>query len=147
MGIPSYFSYIVKNHKRILKNINFETENIHNLYIDSNSLIYDSIFEIINKFSDHTSFETLLIETVCIKIEKYIHLLSPSDNVIIAFDGVAPIAKLEQQRTRRYKSSFIETATLKINKEKSKIPWDKTAITPGTEFMNKLNNGVSLYSV
>ena len=145
MGIPSYFSYIVKNHERILKKINYDSLRINNLYIDSNSIIYDSIFEIINQYKDNNSFEDILINTVCKKLHHYLDLLSPSDNVIIAFDGVAPIAKLEQQRTRRYKSWFIESANLQINSKKEKIPWDKTAITPGTEFMNKLNANISSY--
>ena len=59
MGIPSYFSYIVKNHKRLLKKFIPKESEIHNLYIDSNSLIYDSLFEIINEYSDHLSFEKL----------------------------------------------------------------------------------------
>jgi 5'-3' exonuclease len=33
-------------------------------------------------------------------------LLKPTDNIYIAFDGVAPVAKLQQQRNRRYKSRF-----------------------------------------
>ena len=145
MGIPSYFSYIVKNHQRILKKINYDLLKIDNLYIDSNSIIYDSIYEIINQYKDNNSFELILIETVCKKLQDYINLLSPSNNVIVAFDGVAPIAKLEQQRTRRYKSWFIESANSQINSKKEKLPWDKTAITPGTEFMNKLNANVSSY--
>ena len=145
MGIPSYFSYIVHNHIRILKKLNCKRIGINNLYIDSNSIIYDSIYEIINEYKDNKSFETLLINNVCNKIQNYISELSPDNTVIIAFDGVAPVAKLEQQRTRRYKSQFIESVTFKINSEKDKLPWDKTAITPGTAFMDKLNKDVSLY--
>ena len=84
MGIPSYFSYIVKNHQRILKKINYDLLVIDNLYIDSNSIIYDSIYEIINQYKDNNSFELILIETVCKKLHHYINLLSPSNNVIIA---------------------------------------------------------------
>ena len=40
MGIPSYFSYILKNHKHILKK-NFIV--CHVLYLDANSIIYDNI--------------------------------------------------------------------------------------------------------
>ena len=54
---------------------------------------------------------------MCGKIENYVNILKPDDTVIIAFDGVAPVAKLEQQRTRRYKSQFIETTNMKLNPE------------------------------
>ena len=43
MGIPSYFSYIVKNHREIIQKINDLKIPIHNLYIDSNSIVYDSL--------------------------------------------------------------------------------------------------------
>ena len=35
-----------------------------------------------------------------------IKIISPDVIIYIAFDGVSPVAKMEQQRTRRYKSSF-----------------------------------------
>jgi 5'-3' exonuclease len=51
MGIPSYFSFIVKNYPKILKNIKgFDGNNINNLCIDSNSIIYDSVSKIIDDF-------------------------------------------------------------------------------------------------
>ena len=41
MGIPSYFSFLIKNHSNIVKlDLNI---NIDNLYLDSNSIIYDSL--------------------------------------------------------------------------------------------------------
>ena len=44
MGIPSYFSYIVKNHSEIIKKYSIFLQNntVNNLYLDSNSIIYDS---------------------------------------------------------------------------------------------------------
>ena len=45
MGIPSYFSYIIKNYDNILKKIN-EKNKIDNLYLDSNSIIYDCLRKI-----------------------------------------------------------------------------------------------------
>ena len=138
MGIPSYFSYIIKNYPNILKKFekNFSQKEIifNNLFLDSNSIIYDSMHDIEYKNNDNNTFERNLISAVCKKIEDYIQQISPNELVYIAFDGVAPVAKLNQQKNRRYKSWFINNYD-STDKDK----WDSTAITPGTEFMNKLN--------
>ena len=42
MGIPSYFVHIVKNHGNIIKKFKNSDIDIHNLYIDSNSIVYDA---------------------------------------------------------------------------------------------------------
>ena len=42
MGIPSYFSYIVKNHPKIIKKYFKHVLCVDNLYLDCNSIIYDS---------------------------------------------------------------------------------------------------------
>jgi 5'-3' exonuclease len=142
MGIPSYFSYIIKNYDNILKKIN-EKNKIDNLYLDSNSIIYDCLRKI-NFNGKNSTFETKLIKMVCEKIEEYIKIVKPSRSVLIAFDGVAPLAKMNQQRNRRYKGALDPIIYEKLG---IKIPltWDKTAITPGTKFMNKLNTKVNSY--
>ena len=43
MGIPSYFSYIVKRHSNIIKKLSSATIQINNLYLDCNSIIYDVV--------------------------------------------------------------------------------------------------------
>ena len=143
MGIPSYFVHIVKNHSQIIKKFENKNINIHNLYIDSNSLIYDGIREIQYK-NCNDSFEKKLITWVCEKLLYYINLIQPSNRVLIAFDGVAPVAKLEQQRNRRYKTWFVNNHLSLINSDIEE-KWDSTAVTPGTEFMNKLYKGVLGY--
>ena len=56
MGIPSYFSYIIKNHKYIISKFNAEYQ-ISNFYIDSNSIIYEMIRT--NEY-DENKYESLL---------------------------------------------------------------------------------------
>jgi len=94
MGIPSYFSYIVKNHSEIIKRYS-KTENVlnvSNFYLDCNSIIYDSYSKLNpNILTENVGLE--IIHSVIEKINEYISLINPSKNVIIAFDGVAPIAK------------------------------------------------------
>ena len=43
MGIPYYFSYLIKNHSLIISKLQFLNNNIHNLFLDCNSLIYDTL--------------------------------------------------------------------------------------------------------
>ena len=107
MGVPSYFAYLIRNHKEMLiKLVGFKKQ-INNLYFDSNSIIYDALRILskdYEKFKNDDIFENELIKMVCSNIENYIYEISPDKKILIAFDGVAPTAKLEQQRTRRHKS-------------------------------------------
>lgn len=146
MGVPSYFSYLIRNHKDMLiKLFNFKKE-INNLYFDSNSIVYDVLRMLskdYEKYKNDEKFEEDLIMGVCNQLDAYIDEIKPNNQVYIAFDGVAPVAKLEQQRTRRYKSMIEKKINNQLFGEKNE--WNKTAITPGTNFMDKLNNGVNNY--
>ena len=145
MGIPSYFSYIVKNHSEIIKKLNDTNENkkisINNLYLDCNSIIYDVIHFLNKNNTSEPNFE-IVINLVCDKIDKHILDIKPNNNIFIAFDGVAPVAKLEQQRTRRYKSLYQNNMSKSIFKDTVPDKWNTTFITPGTVFMSKLNEAI-----
>ena len=146
MGVPSYFSYLIRNHKDMLiKLFNFKKE-INNLYFDSNSIVYDVLRMLIKDYENYKNddkFEDDLILGVCKQLDAYIDEIKPNNQVFIAFDGVAPVAKLEQQRMSRYKSMIVKKIFNNLFGEKNE--WNKTAITPGTNFMEKLNKGVSNY--
>jgi 5'-3' exoribonuclease 1 len=112
--------------------------------MDCNSIIYDAV----NKMNANdeyiqlssSDFENLIIENVIISIEKYIALVQPTDSVYIAFDGVAPFAKMQQQKTRRYKTQYMTDLGLQ---KPSK--WNTSAITPGTPFMELLSKRISMH--
>jgi 5'-3' exoribonuclease 2 len=145
MGIPSYFSHIVKEYRHIIKDMR-TIRRVNNFYLDSNSLIYDAVKN--NPTYDktkHKEYESELINMVCAKIDFYVDTLKPRDCVFIAFDGVAPVAKLSQQRDRRYKSWYTSQIQRDLEGAAYKESWNTCAITPGTEFMKKLNTSVSEY--
>ena len=122
MGIPCYFSYILRKYPYIITPLHGKFDN---LYMDSNSIIYDMASTM---DASCTTFETTLIDLVCKRIDYYLSLIQPK-RVIIAFDGVPPMAKIKQQRERRYKSWIMPTDK----------KWNTLQITPGTAFMNQLD--------
>uniref|UniRef100_A0A6C0E227 Xrn1 N-terminal domain-containing protein n=1 Tax=viral metagenome TaxID=1070528 RepID=A0A6C0E227_9ZZZZ len=144
MGIPSFFSYIVRNHIEIIQKLN-RNKNVDNLYLDCNSIIYDVYGKLITSSELNETIALSIIKSVCAKIEYYIKLIQPSTRVIIAFDGVAPVAKLDQQRSRRYKTSYQNQLTKQIYKKVGEDPWNTSAITPGTTFMKELSQHVKLH--
>jgi len=119
MGIPSYFSYVLKNHVKIIKRL--KDVRCKDLFIDANSLIYDVV-----KDSQENIYEN-----VYQKILNLMNKLNP-EFTFVAFDGVAPLAKMKQQKQRRYKSYVVK----QIVPSKG---WNTNAITPGTTFMNELD--------
>ena len=145
MGIPSYFSKVVKAYRHILKDLKY-LSHVNNLYMDCNSLIYDAVKN--NPTYDKgksAEYEKELIRMVCSKIDYYVSVLNPQSRVFIAFDGVAPVAKLSQQRDRRYKSWYTAQIQRDIEGAGYKEAWNTSAITPGTNFMRRLNEEVVEY--
>ena len=140
MGIPSYFVHLVKNHSSIIKQYDSTKINIENLYLDSNSIIYDAVQNVKYEKND-SNFENKLIKWIYDKIIFYVNLIKPKKLLYVAFDGVAPLAKLEQQRSRRYKGWY----TNNYLQDKIIEKWDTTAITPGTNFMMLLSNKIKKY--
>jgi len=130
MGIPSYFFQLMKRHKNVVSPLN-TSEKVDNLYLDSNSIIYDVVYSITEPLSKH-EFEEEIISRACLKLLSYLQQLRPS-RVFIAFDGVPPMAKMKQQRERRYKGWLTSQW---LNEKK---PWDTVQITPGTAFMKRLD--------
>ena len=87
--------------------------------------------------------EKKMIENIISYINTLVDYSNPQKMLFIAIDGPAPKSKMSQQRMRRFKT-FYERKELKKIEEKNNIQkpitdvWDTNAITPGTEFMDKL---------
>jgi 5'-3' exonuclease len=158
MGIPSFFVHAVRTYKHIVKPIKSLGVPVSNLYMDCNGLIYNAVRDVKLPFnpSNRDAYEAAIIRHVCDSISGYVATVAPTNRVFIAFDGVAPAAKLNQQRERRYKtwlSTVIEhDMKHRSNPQETSVApsasdvWSTACITPGTEFMTKLHHEMTRYT-
>jgi 5'-3' exoribonuclease 1 len=79
-------------------------------------------------------------------------IVKPKVSVYMAIDGVAPRAKLNQQRSRRFRSAKdLAEATKDLPKDEdgpnrgSASVFDSNCITPGTEFLAKVSEHIQYF--
>ncbi|KAK3944975.1 XRN 5'-3' exonuclease N-terminus-domain-containing protein [Diplogelasinospora grovesii] len=150
MGVPKFFRWISERYPAISQLI---AENripeFDCLYLDMNGIIHNCT----HKDSDDVHFR-LSEEEMFIAIFNYIeHLfgkIKPKKLFFMAIDGVAPRAKMNQQRARRFRTALdAEKARDKAIREGKELPkeepFDSNCITPGTEFMAKLSQQLKYF--
>jgi hypothetical protein len=153
MGVPGFFSILDKKYKN--KNIISCKQDIifDELYLDTNCLIHPVCFKVYNEnkhllITNNEKLENMMIKEIIMYIEKIISFINPQLLVYIAIDGVAPMAKIKHQRYRRFKSYADNEIKMNIAKKHNMISdkiWNNSSITPGTDFMNKLNTAIINY--
>lgn len=127
MGIPYYFYTLTKLYPNIL--LSTLPKNIDIFSIDFNGSIHP-VAQSVNIEQDGDINK--IFDALWTKTEDLIKVVSPK-KVCICADGIAPLAKIVQQRKRRYMSSLQKQLDGKTNK------WNTNAITPGTSFMKSLD--------
>jgi 5'-3' exonuclease len=142
MGIPSYYKKLIDTIPGLVSK-GYPENTISWLFMDFNCLIYHCLHrEDTPPYPGETEKDAWegqfldCIEQYCLKVIKEV---KPTKGVFIAVDGVVPMAKMRQQRFRRFKSSWLSQHSQEENKSSSAV-WDRNAITPGTAFMNKLEH-------
>lgn len=146
MGIPSYY-------KRLSSTINGLV--VHHrkdgtfrpgaLLFDFNCMIYQVIRGSgITPYpgrghADADKWETDVCQAVVDYTIKVWQELGKPKTVFLGLDGMVPMAKIKQQRMRRFKSIWTAAEeTARGLREVGQEHWDTNAITPGTAFMEKL---------
>ena len=84
------------------------------------------------------AWERALNEEVCRSVVKLWEAANRPDKVYIAVDGVVPMAKIKQQRMRRFKSIWWAEREYEMGVRARGPRWDTNAITPGTAYMERL---------
>ncbi len=148
MGIPAYFSHLVKNFPQMIQHpTQIPPPDI--LYMDCNSIVYDVFHEIQNSeipLNLHNPLETeeRLIRETLIQMKSIIEIIQPTQQAILALDGVAPLAKMTQQRERRHRA-FFQFPPSTHSPPKKENQWATHQITPGTRFMRNLTQQMRVF--
>jgi 5'-3' exonuclease len=139
MGIPSFYRHLVKTNPSLIRQTCVNLPSV--LALDLNCAIYHCLAKLQKKTpfvkEKQEEFENTLIKMVIQYIVKLRDHVQPTKLLYVAVDGVVPMAKIRQQRMRRFKSVWVSAEEAKI-KGSSDLGWDRNAITPGTAFMDLL---------
>ncbi|KAF8536400.1 XRN 5'-3' exonuclease N-terminus-domain-containing protein [Trichophaea hybrida] len=150
MGVPKFFRWISERYPTISQLI---AENripeFDNLYLDMNGIIHNCT----HKDGDSATFR-MSEDKMFLQIFNYIeHLygtIKPQKLFFMAIDGVAPRAKMNQQRARRFRTALDaekahQAAVRKGVEMPPEDPFDSNCITPGTEFMTRLTEQLKYF--
>jgi len=130
MGIPVYFKTLISEYGDTILHKD-KYNDISSLFFDLNCLIHPSVRGLNN--------EDEMITKILSDITKLIEYTGVKDLIYIAIDGIAPASKMKQQRMRRYKSA------LERKYNDNNDSWNTNAISPGTYFMEKLNEALKVF--
>lgn len=128
------------------------------LFMDYNCLIYHCLYRpnapVYPSMAETDSsvkeeWEKKFIDSVLDYTVHVIRQVGAEKGVYIAIDGVVPMAKMRQQRLRRFKSSWMAGQGIgrdgkrdAVEEKESGVRWNTNAITPGTVFMDRLHAGL-----
>eukprot|EP00736_Rhodelphis_marinus_P006971 Rmarinus@m.18120 len=151
MGIPKYYRWVSERYPLLNTVITEDTHpQFDNLYLDMNGIIHNCARARDNVFRSNIMDETVPVEVdekqhilrIFNYIDKLFNLIKPTKLVYMAIDGVAPRAKMNQQRSRRFRSAKDQQeameALISRGENVPENPFDSNTITPGTGFMHRL---------
>ncbi|CAI6500461.1 AIS_HP2_G0017580.mRNA.1.CDS.1 [Saccharomyces cerevisiae] len=150
MGIPKFFRYISERWPMILQLIEgTQIPEFDNLYLDMNSILHNCTHGNDDDVTKRLTEEEVFAK-ICTYIDHLFQTIKPNKIFYMAIDGVAPRAKMNQQRARRFRTAMdAEKAMKKAIENGDEIPkgepFDSNSITPGTEFMAKLTKNLQYF--
>ena len=168
MGVPTFYRYI---HEKFPKAVRDYVEvmpdgleaaveadwsaepnpngiEVDNLYLDFNGIVHNATHP--EDRPAPSTFDDMMLE-VFRRVDRIVLAGRPRRLLYLALDGVAPRAKMNQQRSRRFmavreagqaaRPNAIDAMTADDGAGK----FDHNAITPGTEFMHRLGKCLRYY--
>ncbi|QSL66376.1 hypothetical protein MERGE_000754 [Pneumocystis wakefieldiae] len=171
MGVPALFRHLSRKYPKIITQVieekpidvdgtliypSFSHPNpngieFDNLYLDMNGIVHPCTHP--EDKPAPKNEDEMMIE-IFKYTERIINIVRPRKLLMMAIDGVAPRAKMNQQRSRRFRAAqdaekkaqdieefikLLKASGKPIDEiSKKKEVWDSNVITPGTPFMDTL---------
>lgn len=177
MGVPAFFRWLSRKYPSIVVHCveekpkegrngaipvdtsrpNPNEVEFDNLYLDMNGIIHPCTHP---EDKPAPKNEDEMMVAIFEYIDRLFNIVRPRRLLYMAIDGVAPRAKMNQQRSRRFRASKegVESAEEKktvrerilaqggyLPPEEHKERFDSNCITPGTEFMDNLAKCLRYY--
>lgn len=176
MGVPTFFRWICVRYPKIIRDT-IEREPVEmdgrmvpvdldedapngdfdNLYLDMNGIIHPCCHP---EDGPAPEDEEHMYENIFLYLDRLIRIIRPKKMLYMAIDGVAPRAKMNQQRARRFRAAQ-EREEMEREQEKLRQDWeaegralpnrqsakvfDSNVITPGTNFLHKMSEAIRYY--
>jgi 5'-3' exoribonuclease 1 len=137
MGIPRFYFDLIRTHSNVERRVTgrFDARQRVRLFVDFNAILHGCAARVVAAHPVDHSWD-MIAEAVLDFVRACRAHFSP-EVLVLATDGVAPLAKIAQQRKRRYLSAWT-AQRVKRHRVREGLPlctWDSNCITPGTEFM------------
>lgn len=168
MGVPKFYRWLSERYPKINQVITDAAllPEFDHLYLDMNGIIHGCTHPSHLDVSDVLSEKDMMLGIMHYLDRIITQIVKPKVSVFMAIDGVAPRAKLNQQRSRRFRSAKdMKDAAAEAQKKQrgmssgigrdddggvgsssmSSGVFDSNCITPGTEFMEKVSRCIQYF--
>ncbi|XP_073435198.1 5'-3' exoribonuclease 1 isoform X1 [Dendrobates tinctorius] len=150
MGVPKFYRWISERYPCLSEVVKeHQIPEFDNLYLDMNGIIHQCS----HPNDDDVHFritDDKIFADIFHYLEVLFRIIKPRKVFFMAVDGVAPRAKMNQQRGRRFRSAKEAEEKIKKALEKGEVlpteaRFDSNCITPGTEFMVRLHEHLKYF--